>query len=61
MRELDSQTYQKLVQAGDRVPFEPLLDPMLIPRVPGTQNHVKVREVSCLLRPLISIQVGFTR
>lgn len=46
MRELDAQTYREVVQAGDRVPFEPLLDPLLITRVPGTQNHVKVREVT---------------
>jgi len=26
------------------VPFEPLLDPMLIPRVPGTANHARVKQ-----------------
>lgn len=45
MKELDAQTYQQLVQAGERVPFEPLLDPMLIPRVSGTENHAKVKQV----------------
>ncbi|ODN02054.1 Glutaminyl-peptide cyclotransferase [Orchesella cincta] len=44
MKELDAETYQKLVQDGDRVPFEPLLDPMLIPRVPGTANHARVKQ-----------------
>lgn len=45
MMELDAQTYQQLAQAGDRVPFEPLMDPMLIPRVAGTENHAKVKQV----------------
>jgi len=44
LEELDADTYRELVDVETRVPFEPLLDPMLIPRVPGTQNHAQVKQ-----------------
>ncbi|OXA61103.1 Glutaminyl-peptide cyclotransferase [Folsomia candida] len=41
--ELDSQTYQALATGGNSVSFETIVNPLLIPRVPGTENHVAVR------------------
>jgi hypothetical protein len=45
MKDLDAETYTKLALDGTRVNFEALLDPILIPRVPGTANHAAVRKV----------------
>ncbi len=58
MKELDARTYQQLVQAGERVPFEPLMDPMLIPRVAGTQNHAKVKQVCRMIIFQNGVHIG---
>jgi len=44
LKDLTPQEYQRIALLGTKHNFEAFLDPLLIPRVPGTDNWVKVKK-----------------